>query len=330
MAVIVGGSLLVATAPFASATTTPEAEPATTSDEEGCSYPAWGNLDVANVPEGTDAVECDLVGRGLDFGDSVLKIPAPGSGVGFVAETTDENAEDTSVVIHTSTSGVVTYDSAAQFAAGAPSTGYDADGCDVSETWGSSGAWLQQAGYYKMGDGYVPGGATQFAQAIRDAGETWDQEKSPCSSANLAVAPPIYYGGTTTAEGDFQVVSGTSTCAARDNISTIEGGNLDTSGAGNYVALNCFWFTGNALIESDIRINTNDLQFTYDVSSGCSNKYDVPGVVTHEFGHTLGMPDLQTTNMTYQTMYKNSFTCRAFARSLARQDLRMLRETYNR
>ena len=49
-----------------------------------------------------------------------------------------------------------------------------------------------------------------------------------------------------------------------DHKSTVEAGNLDKAGPGGYVGLNCTWKNDHDdVLESDIRLNTTDYNFTY-------------------------------------------------------------------
>lgn len=48
---------------------------------EPCDASESGVLETSDLPEGSDVVECDAVGRLLDLGDATLLVPAPNGGV---------------------------------------------------------------------------------------------------------------------------------------------------------------------------------------------------------------------------------------------------------
>jgi hypothetical protein len=306
----------VASSPQAAATESPGAN---------WGLPEQGQIEAAEVPEGTDVVECDLVGRQLDLGDAVLPIPGPGEGVGISGDSpTGDNVEAT---VETALDGTLTYSDDASLPAGAPTSPYNSNACDSNyqgaiKSWKLSGSWG-----ISIGDGGQPAGGTQAqtAGALNAAGSTWTNETSPCYSQDLSRAPLVQSLGTTTYESDMQIVDGKSTCAARDGVSTLDAGNLD----GGYVGLNCTWYDGSGfVIESDIRLNTTDYSFTYTPGSGCTSQYDVESVITHEVGHTLGLKDKGGAENAYQTMYESSFRCKSFARNLGKSDVWHLRARY--
>ncbi|MXG89119.1 hypothetical protein [Nocardioides flavescens] len=292
-----------------------------------CGVVSEGVIDVGDVPEGTDVVECDLTGRQLDLGEVVLAIPEPGNGLGVSGEYHDGDSMDAEVA--TAIDGTITYEASASEAigSGGPSPSYSQNGCDTNYL-GALKVWrLGGAFNFRIGDGGQPGGGTQAQTeaAVDRAGYVWKNETSPCFTNDGSSAPLMQAIGTTTYESDFTVVNGESTCGARDGVSTIDAGNLD----GGYVAMNCTWYnSSNVVFESDIRFNTADDDFTYTPGSGCSTQYDVDSVMTHEMGHTLGMKDKTGAENSWQTMYGTSFPCKAFARNLGRSDVRHLRAAY--
>jgi hypothetical protein len=327
-AVTVVATLAVATVlpqwtPMASATT-------------DCDIPASGAIDATDV-EGLDAVECDVIGRQVDLGDVVLDVPEPGSGVALEA-LSDETAEaDASASIYTAPDGTISVESAALDPGPDPRpVGNQTDGCDddyigVTKVWKFHGTF----DYYVDNEGQ-PGGSSystaDTGAVLEQAGTTWHNEVSPCFSEDHSLAGSLNYAGSTTWNGDFKIVDGTSTCADRDHRSVVDTGNLNKAGTGTYVGLNCIWYNSDDIvIESDIRFNTHDYDFTYTpMAADCdeSRDYDVQSVMTHEAGHTYGMKDQVDSYNFYQTMYHNSDTCENYARNLGRSDVRHLRAQY--
>jgi hypothetical protein len=303
------------------------------SDDNDCGLSATGRVDAGEVPEGTDVVACDLIGRPLDLGEAVIGIPEPGESVRLTVD--GVNDEGISAEITTGADGEVSYEvadveSPANSAAAAAAVASPAvNGCDDTYAGATKYKYLRSTWKFYIGDGGLPaaGTAAQLASAIESAGATWSTENSPCFPNDRSRAPDVNYAGRTTTEADISVSGGDNICTDRDGTSTIDAGNL----ANDTDAANCAWANEDSgtVLESDIRFNTTDQDFTYTpAASSCNNDYDVLSVLTHEIGHTYGMKDKEAASSVYQTMYFQSFTCRTFARGLGRSDVVHLRGQY--
>jgi len=309
-------------------------------DGEECGLPANGSVDTQEVPQGTDVVECDLVGRPLDLGPTSLEIPPAGESVTMTADGVDDDG--VTAVVTTAADGEVSYkvDEIGEEAASTdgqepdlvwtgaiPSSVYATNGCDDPYTGATRSKYLRSTWNFYIGDGGLPatGSAAQFASAIEAAGKTWSTEITPCSSTDLSRAPDVNYAGTTTTEADIGVSGSTTVCTSRDGTSTIDAGDLSTG----VVAANCTWTNDSEdVIESDIRFNIGDYDFTYTPATDCSGHYDVRSVMAHEVGHTYGMKDKEAPSSVYQTMYYASHRCHSWARDLGKSDLSHLRSHY--
>lgn len=305
--------------------------PAIASEGPACGLGASGVIDAADLPEGSNVIACGLVGRALDLGATVVSVPEPGETVRL----TTDGVRDQGFAAEVSTApdGEVRYEmeESAELvgaASGAPPSGPAVNGCDDNYMGATIYRYLTSTWKFFIGDGGLPAGGTvtQLAQAIEAAGKTWSTEDSPCYATDQSRAPDVNYAGTTTTEADITQQGSETVCTARDGTSTIDDGNLD----GGTIAANCTWTNSDGtVIESDIRFNTTDHDFTYSPGgSSCSRHYDVYSVLTHEIGHTYGMKDKEAPSSVYQTMYYQSFPCRAFARNLGKSDVRHLRSQY--
>ncbi len=161
---------------------------------------------------------------------------------------------------------------------------------------------------------------TAFTDAINNITATY----TSCSGYSDVVSASHSYEGTTTYESDM---NSSGDCTLADGVSSWDAGNLP---AGT-VAQTC-WVTipqpgRNTLIEADVRFNTTDHNFSDGVQTGCTNKYDVRAVGTHEAGHVFGLDDL-TGNHEELTMFGTSFKCNTKARTLGKGDILGLDEIY--
>lgn len=314
----VGGTAVVVTtcAALAVAITPVSAAP-------GCGLPATGELSVRQIPVGLSAVECGLVGRVVTEGGVGVTIPEPGTAVGVEALRADGRPAGLQVE--------VAPDGRISFPVGAESTSSVAAASSPSAC--SDDAYstndLKEYGTYDwyIGDGGMPAGLSRsdaqaaFAASIQNI----TRSDNNCGYSDTVDASASYQG-TTTYESDM---SSSGTCTDRDEKSTWDAGDLDWG----TVAQACWWAVPmpgmkNDLLEADVRFNTNDYNFTDNPgAASCNNQYDVRSVGTHEAGHVFGMGHVGSGHSEL-TMYTDSFTCTAKARSLGKGDVLGLRSIY--
>jgi predicted Zn-dependent protease len=85
----------------------------------------------------------------------------------------------------------------------------------------------------------------------------------------------------------------------------------------------------NDLIEADVRFNITNYNFTIaPTTTGCSNKYDLVSVGTHEAGHVFGLGHVSEESYPLMTMSKNSEICNSSARTLGKGDMLGLEARY--
>lgn len=313
--------------------------------DQACGIASTGPIDAEDLPAEVNALDCDLIGRDVDLGDVVLSIPPPGEGVsmdgevGLPEEDDDLNQEPSTVSasIETSPDGDVAFESDPAIVSGSDPSSYDRNGCDSNylgavKVWRLPGTW----NFWVDNEGQTGGSAytpSDTGEVLETAGRVWQNEVSPCNALDGSAAPALNYAGATTWNGDFVIVDGTSTCGNRDGKSVIDTGNLDTAAAGTYIALNCTWWNDdNRVIESDIRFNTTNFDFTYTPTADNCNisnpDYDVRSLMTHEVGHTYGMKDKEGDVNHYQSMYHVGTACVNYQRDLGWSDILHLRTKY--
>jgi hypothetical protein len=291
-----------------------------------CNLPS-GDLSVSDLRAGSSATACRAVGRVIRLGGVGVTVPRPGEAAGVEALTVD--GRGLGFQIEVAANGTVSYP---QETVHAPSTAAGVAAA-ASPSACSDGAYstndLKEYGTYNwyIGDGGMPGALSQSAAqgAFADAINNITQSYNNCGYTDQVGASSAYQG-TTTYESDM---SSTGSCTDRDGKSTWDAGNLESG----TVAQTCWWSTPtpgfkNDLVEADVRYNTTDYDFTDNpTSSSCSNKYDVRSVGTHEAGHVFGMGHVGSGHSEL-TMYTNSFTCTAKARTLGKGDVLGLRSIY--
>ncbi|WP_152364539.1 matrixin family metalloprotease [Microlunatus speluncae] len=140
---------------------------------------------------------------------------------------------------------------------------------------------------------------------------------------NLSNGSTTPYGGTTT--GAINVNSN----GCPDNYSgfNAQGWGALTGPQEKWLALNCTWYTVY-IRHSDTKFDlTGRSWWTGATTSGCSGKWDLQGVATHEFGHALGLDHVHESEP--QVMNPGlAGTCNWSWRQLGRGDQNGLRAQY--
>lgn len=118
-------------------------------------------------------------------------------------------------------------------------------------------------------------------------------------------------------------------CAGRDRKNVVGFGAVD----GNYLAWACRWtsfkpFGDDYVVEADVRIDNQYRSFFYYLPANCSNRYELQGVVTHEFGHVFGLGHVSEAQYKHMTMSTHSTPCSYRDKTLGRGDYNGLKKRY--
>jgi hypothetical protein len=148
--------------------------------------------------------------------------------------------------------------------------------------------WYTTFGWY-FNAGTTPSEITQdnALHDIQHATENMKWVNNDCGVADNAGATSSYLGETTTSTQ----VNSDLTCGANDDKSVVGFGTIDGS---NVLAVACTWSVAHTgydeIVASDVKYDKGTFTwFTGSVPSGCSNRWSVEGVGTHERGHSFGL-----------------------------------------
>lgn len=278
-----------------------------------------------------------MSGRPMRFGDVGVTVPSPGTTTSLEAlgdqvsreltvTVTDDGQMYTTAVVNDSV--VSAPDAATRAALEAPLRAKKAlaNGCD-SYAYNFTGRYVVSRLEFYRGDGATPAGSTgaAFGDAMWRAATNITAGQSPCDSTD-GVDVGFNYAGTTTTESD---IDSNANCLdpgapGDDSVNTVDMGPMPTS----YKGLMCYSANSTSnVVEADIRLNSS-VPWTYtpgDTACKTYYRYDVEGVLTHEFGHAFG---LSHNSESYSTMYTWARSCDNWQRSLGRGDLNGLRTLY--
>lgn len=141
---------------------------------------------------------------------------------------------------------------------------------------------------------------TAVQAAITTSANTWDTETA---------ATVFSYQGTTSRQAGL-----------RDNSNVVAWGPY----RGNVIAVTYIWYIGQAIVETDTRLNK---AFRWS-SSGEAGKMDLQNIVTHELGHWAGLADLYSDVDYWLTMYGYANYAENYKQTLGLGDILGLEAVY--
>ncbi|MFI6938840.1 peptidase M10 [Streptomyces sp. NPDC050418] len=324
-------------------------------------------MTIADLPTGSDALDCEVVGRTVTYDGVGVAVPEPGEAVTVSALSVDGSdhgftlqvAADGTIsyelpgsVVDVDVSGADTLDSPRQPAYETSDLTHEGDShnadapdappegeTEVAEVDAAVAPGACSDGTYKTLDLKEYGTYNWY---VGDGGMPGALSRSAASVAfrdavgnivgmynNCGLTDTVTAQASYKGFTDYEAdISSSGTCKGRDGLSTWDAGDLPS----NNFAISCSWsyvYEGkkNDLREGDVRYNTTDHDFTDSPTSSCYRKVDVRGLGTHEAGHVFGLADLYGDDDNL-TMYGISTYCTTKARTLGLGDVRGLRSIY--
>lgn len=223
-------------------------------------------------------------------------VPGPGRLVSAEAFGVSDSSE---LTISTDRSGRVFVDTGnsveaptdAELSAAAASPGECSDTAyNHATVGGQKYRWTTTFGWY-FHSSTTPGeiSAGNALNDLQHATENMKWANNNCGRADNIGATSTYLG-TTSADAD---INSDLTCGGASGKSVVGFGTYNSS---SVLAAACTYATLNpggtyaTAVESDVKYNKGDFEwFTGSIPSGCSGRYSVEAVGTHERGHTFGL-----------------------------------------
>ncbi|MGI5169993.1 matrixin family metalloprotease [Spirillospora sp. CA-253888] len=114
-----------------------------------------------------------------------------------------------------------------------------------------------------------------------------------------------------------------SSCGTQDGHSVVGWKRMSSS----VLAVTCAWTSGSKVVSTDIAVNTRYRWFT-SKPRGCSNRYDLESVLSHEWGHAFGLGHVSLSSHGTQTMATAVRSCTTSKRTLGLGDYRGMQRIY--
>lgn len=146
--------------------------------------------------------------------------------------------------------------------------------------------WDYKPYQYYVNAATTPYGVTpdEFIVYAKASSDTWIYQSDACGLPTVpANGPGPSYVGTTSLVGS---IDANNTCLGTDGASVVSGGKLP----GNTWAYACVY--GDVQVDgvySEADIVINGVDYSWSLSACTPGQYDLQSVLTHEFGHGLGI-----------------------------------------
>lgn len=175
---------------------------------------------------------------------------------------------------------------------------------------------------WRFAAGTTPTGLGKDAveAALRRAVVNIVRSDNDCGMPDFVSATARYLGRTTRGTN----VTRTGACGSRDGQNVVGFGALPTG----ILGVSCTWSIDGRAIENDVRLNRGDHRWFVRRPSGCTNRFGIEAVMTHELGHTFGLGHVSESTHGHLTMSTRAPPCSNAPSTLGRGDVIGLRALY--
>jgi hypothetical protein len=146
-------------------------------------------------------------------------------------------------------------------------------------------------------------------------------QRNSCGFADQVSATHVYRGRTSSKAQ----IDANGTCVGTDGQNSVSFGDLPQGTLG----VACTYYAAGEAVEADVKFNKVDHKWFGTKPSGCSGRYSIEGVATHEFGHVFGLghvTEAKHGNLTMSTAVNAA--CQNSEATLGRGDVIGLRKLY--
>ncbi|MEZ4380704.1 MAG: matrixin family metalloprotease [Nannocystaceae bacterium] len=162
---------------------------------------------------------------------------------------------------------------------------------------------------------------TGTIDALKYAAATSTTSRNSCGMTDQ-VSATHSYKGTTGTSPNIGVSNGVVVCSTNDGKNVV---GWATGFPSTTLGVACTWRSGGTAVETDQKYNNKKSWFGGNsVPSGCSNRFSLRAVASHEWGHSYGLDHTGCA----QTMAPSTAACKAGGRLFGKGDVLGLRALY--
>jgi hypothetical protein len=279
----------------------------------------------ASALAGGVSLGCSLVGRTVYDGHVAVVVPP--AGVSVAGDGYGTHGEVVGLQVSNTGTGVVATAGAPSRPSGAVAarTARAADPAACKDrTFHLEGHTWKTSLRYGINLGKAParlGGKTLVRQ-IKAANANMRTGRNTCGRSTLGTPASRYAGRTHTAP-NIKPGRTSITCGGFNTTNVVGFGNLP----GDLLGWTCFWWDGaGRMAAADIMLDSGSRLVTR-IPAGCTNKWDLEGTVTHEFGHAYGMGHAGSGHSNL-TMSHAERPCSTYGRTLGLGDWLGMKKMY--
>jgi hypothetical protein len=279
----------------------------------------------ASALAGGVSLGCSLVGRTVYDGHVAVVVPP--AGVSVAGDGYGTHGEVVGLQVSNTGTGVVATAGAPSRPSGAVAarTARAADPAACKDrTFHLEGHTWKTSLRYGINLGKAParlGGKTLVRQ-IKAANANMRTGRNTCGRSTLGTPASRYAGRTHTAP-NIKPGRTSITCGGFNTTNVVGFGNLP----GDLLGWTCFWWDGTGrMAAADIMLDSGSRLVTR-IPAGCTNKWDLEGTVTHEFGHAYGMGHAGSGHSNL-TMSHAERPCSTYGRTLGLGDWLGMKKMY--
>lgn len=281
-------------------------------------------IPAAALAHGVSGLGCSLVGRTVYAGRLTVVVPPPGltvagDGLGTRGDVVGLRVSNTGTTVRASLrSGDV-----AAVHSGSAGLAADPPACS-DRTFNLEHHRWRTGLRYGINLGKAPSRLSRrtLVTQIQVANANMRHGRNTCGRPRLGT-PAAHYTGRTSKQPNIKPGATTIGCGAFNTTNTVGFGNLP----GDLLGWTCYWWGGDGrLSAADIMLD-NGARLVTSIPAGCTNKWDLEGTATHEFGHVYGMAHTGSGHSSL-TMDHAERPCSTYARTLGLGDWLGMKKMY--
>jgi hypothetical protein len=280
-----------------------------------------GPIPATSLAHGAPGLGCSLVGRVVTSGRVSVVVPpagmtAAGDGFGRYGDIAGLRVVNTGAGVRALVGATA--------ASGSAGAGSSPPACQ-DPTFRLEGHRWAKSLRYRVALSHAPARYHRrtLVRQIKAANVNMRKGRNTCGKPHLAT-PVGHYLGHTGVQPNIKPGFGSIECGAYNTRNVVGFGNLPSG----LLGWTCFWYLNRSgrMGAADIMIDTGHALATR-LPSPCTDRWDLEGIVTHEFGHVYGLAHTGPGH-DHLTMQHAAMPCSTYARTLGLGDWLGMKKMY--